>query len=273
MSAAPVIAVEGLEKRFRPGAGNRLTGRGLRELRAVDGVSLEIAPGEALGLVGESGCGKTTLARMISRLTAPDAGRIWLTGEDVTDMPARAFHRMAAVQMVFQDPGESLDPRRRVFDLIGDPLRRLRPPENRAALRAAVEAAMRAVDLPPEFLSRLPHQLSAGQQARVGIARAMAVGPPLLVLDEPTSALDVSVQVTVLKLLDRLRREEGVALLFISHDLNLVRLLCDRVAVMQQGRIVEAGAAQAVFDAPEHPCTQALIAALPSLDAAGRTAR
>ncbi len=239
-----------------------------QQLRAVDGVDLTIVPGEAVGLVGESGCGKSTLARLVCRLLDPTAGTLRLNGTEISTLSASAFARSAArrqIQMVFQDPTESLNPRFPVFELIADPIRRLLPREGRAALRARVAAAAAAVNLPPELIDRFPHQLSGGQKARVGIARAIAVGPQLLVLDEPTSALDVSVQATVLQLLDRLRRERGIALLFVSHDLNVVRLLCDRIVVMYLGQVVESGPAAAVYAAPAHPYARALLSAIPSL--------
>ena len=239
-----------------------------QHLHAVDDVSVVVRPGEALGLVGESGCGKSTLARLLSRLLEIDTGSLTLEGVDVAGIPVGRFAsspQRRLIQMVFQDPTESLNPRFSIFDAIADPVRMLVKPRSRAELARRVEAAAGQVGLAPELLSRFPHQLSGGQKARVGIARAMAVEPKLLVLDEPTSALDVSVQATVLKLLANLRRQGGVALLFVSHDLNVVRLLCDRVAVMYLGKIVETGPAREVFAVPRHPYTQALISAIPKI--------
>lgn len=276
MSAPPIIAVENLERHFVLRGGNPLTGRPPVRLHAVDGVNLEIAPGEAVGLVGESGCGKSTLARVLCRLIDATAGRIRIDGRDVSGVPASAFARSpmrSDIQMVFQDPTDSLNPLFNVFDLIADPCRQLGRATSRADLRARVEAAARSVNLPLEYLTRFPHQLSGGQKARVGIARAMVVEPRLLVLDEPTSALDVSVQATVLQLLDGLRRERGVALLFVSHDLNVVRLLCSRIVVMYLGQVVESGPTDALFHAPRHPYTQALLSAIPTLRAGGRRER
>lgn len=276
MTDAPIIAVEDLEKHFVLKPANRLTGRAAVQLHAVDGVTLEIRAGEAVGLVGESGCGKSTLARVLSRLIDPTAGQVRIDGRDVSGMPTSRFAKSALrrdIQMVFQDPTDSLNPLFTVFDLIADPLRQLDPPKNRAALRDRVEAAATSVNLPLDFLTRFPHQLSAGQKARVGIARAMVVNPRLLILDEPTSALDVSVQATVLQLLDNLRRERGVALVFVSHDLSVVRLLCSRIVVMYLGQVVESGPTDALFHAPRHPYTQALLSAIPTLRVGARVDR
>ncbi|MFC7552931.1 oligopeptide/dipeptide ABC transporter ATP-binding protein [Pseudoroseomonas wenyumeiae] len=218
------------------------------------------------GAGGESGCGKSTLARLASRLIEPDAGEVLLEGQPIQAIPPAAFAASPwrrAIQMVFQDPAGSLNPRFTAFDCIADPLRQLLPAEGAAARRARVEAAAAQAGLPPALLPRYPHQLSGGEKARVGIARAMAVEPRLLVLDEPTASLDAPVQALVLRLLARLRRQAGVALLFISHDLHLVRLLCDRVAVMYLGQVVEEGPARQVFTAPRHPYTAALLSALP----------
>ncbi|WP_338036638.1 ABC transporter ATP-binding protein [Arvimicrobium flavum] len=268
MNETPVIEVENVEKRFELTTRGPFWRRLAQALHAVDDVSLEIHPGEAVGLVGESGCGKSTLARVVSRLVDPTAGRIRMNGRDVTGLKTSSFTKSPLrreIQMVFQDPTESLNPRFTAFDLIADPIRQLMPPAGRGELQARVEAAADAVRLPLALLTRYPHQLSAGQKARVGIARAMAVEPKLLVLDEPTSALDVSLQATVLQLLDRLRREAGVALLFVSHDLNVVRLLCERILVMYLGQIVESGTTKQLFGDPRHPYTRALISAIPTL--------
>jgi oligopeptide/dipeptide ABC transporter ATP-binding protein len=263
----PILCARGLGRDFI------LRGRPRSRLVAVDRVDLAIAPGEALGLVGESGCGKSTLARLLSRLIEPSRGEILLEGEPIGAIPAGRFARSPLrrrIQMVFQDPTESLNPRFSVREAIADPVRLLMRGETRPAMAERVARAAALVGLPPDLVARYPHQLSGGQKARVGIARAMAVEPRLLVLDEPTSALDVSVQAVVLKLLVRLRREQGVAQLFVSHDLNVVRLVCDRIAVMYLGSIVEEGPAEAVFHAPRHPYTEALLSAVPRLPGAAR---
>ena len=277
-----LLDVAELTKRFPVGraAGpigrlrRRLKGGGpvhLPHVHAVDDVSFVIGKGETVGLVGESGCGKSTLVRAITRLIDPTEGSIKLEARELSHLPSRRFARhndRARIQMVFQDAGESINPRFTSFDAIADPLRRLKKLRG-TALREKVEQAARQCGLPAELLGRFPHQLSGGQRARVGIARAVAVEPDLLVLDEPTAALDVSVQVVILQLLQRLKVELGISYLFVSHDLNVVRLLCDRVIVMYLGKIVEVGPAREVFEHPLHPYTQALVAAVPSSDTNG----
>ncbi len=255
----PLLRVERLKKYF-PVAG----GRGSM-LHAVDDVSLEIRRGESVGLVGESGCGKSTLARLLARLHDPTDGRIVFDGADIGALPAARFARSperARIQMVFQDPTDSLNPRFTAEEAIAEPLKLLAS-LGREALRARFAQLPTQVGLPAELLARFPHQLSGGQKARVGIARALAVRPDLLILDEPTAALDVSVQAVVLQLLERLRRELGLSMIFVSHDLNVVRLLTERVAVMYLGEIVEVGPSDEVFRSPMHPYTRALISSIP----------
>lgn len=241
-------------------------------LHAVDDVSFHIAPGESLGLVGESGCGKSTLVSMLARLSDASAGGIHFDGKDIGKVPAKNFHaepERTDIQIVFQDPHDSLNPRFTSFDTIAEPLRRLKGISDAVALRKQVEHVAMQVDLPLQLLSRFPHQLSGGQKARVNIARAIAVSPRLLILDEPTSALDVSVQAVILKLLVQLKQDLGMSYLFVSHDLNVVRLLCDRVIVMYLGQIVESGPAEDIFTKPSHPYTRALISAIPQSDPDG----
>ena len=255
----PLLVVDRLSKRF-PVAGRRGA-----SLLAVDDVSFSIAAGESLGLVGESGCGKSTLVRLLARLLDGSDGRIVFDGEDLAQVKATGFARTvhrAAIQMVFQDPTDSLNPRFTARETIAEPLQLLTSLRGAEADARVTEVAEQ-VGLSSALLSRYPHQLSGGQKARVGIARALAVRPRLLILDEPTAALDVSVQAVVLQLLDRLRRELGLTLLFVSHDLNVVRLLTDRVAVMYLGRLAEVGPSDAVFRSPAHPYTQALVSAIP----------
>jgi peptide/nickel transport system ATP-binding protein len=253
----PLLEVRNLVKQYDHGA------------PAVFGFSMTMAAGESLGLVGESGSGKTTTSRMICRLIDASAGQILFDGQSIGDLPARDFHRSPMrkdIQIVFQDPNESLNPRFTAFDCIAHPLLRLTGMRPGEALRQRVEECARRVGLPLELLPRFPHQLSGGQKARVGIARAIACRPRLLVLDEPTAALDVSVQAVVLQLLDRLRREDNMALLFVSHDLNVVRMMCDRTIVLRDGRIVEQGESRVLFDNPQTDYTRELVDAVPHIN-------
>lgn len=265
MTAPPLLEVEDVAKRFPLARDGLLPRRAPPSfLHAVDGVSFTLRAGETLGLVGESGCGKSTLARLLARLIDPTGGSIRLRGEEIGAVPARRFARApqrGAVQMVFQDAEGSINPRHTAAEAIARPLRRLERLSG-AALRTRVEAVAALCGLPGALLGRFPHQLSGGQKARVGMARAVSTEPALLILDEPTSALDVSVQVVVLGLLKSLQARTGAAYLFVSHDLNVVRLLCDRVLVMYGGRMMEEGPAEAVFAAPAHPYTAALAGAV-----------
>ncbi len=259
----PLLEVRDLVKRFPNGT------------TAVDAVSFALAPGGSLGLVGESGSGKSTISRLVCRLIDQTAGEIIFDGQDIGRVRERDFHRTSHrrdIQIVFQDALESLNPRFTAFESIADPLRRLAGLRARASLAAEVEEAAHRVGLPVDLLQRLPHQLSGGQRSRVGIARAIAVRPRLLVLDEPTAALDVSVQAVVLQLLERLRRESGMAYLFISHDLGIVRMLCEQVIVLRAGRIVEAGVTNDIFANARAPYTRELLAAIPYLVPGGRAA-
>jgi ABC-type glutathione transport system ATPase component len=253
----PLLEVLRLAKLFDEGAA------------AVADFSMMINAGESVGLVGESGSGKSTTSRMICRLIDPTEGEIVFEGQSIGHIPARDFHRSPFrkdIQIVFQDPSDSLNPRFTAFDCIAHPLMRLSGMRRGDALRRRVEECAARVGLPIELLTRFPHQLSGGQKARVGIARAIACRPRLLVLDEPTAALDVSVQAVVLQLLDRLRREDGLAFLFVSHDLNVVRMICDRTIVLRNGRIVEQGQSRAMFDHPQTAYTRELVEAVPHID-------
>jgi oligopeptide/dipeptide ABC transporter ATP-binding protein len=258
---AALLEVMDLAKRFPV---KTPQGKGL--LHAVDGVNFRIESGETVGLVGESGCGKSTLVRLLTRTLPVSDGQIRFLGADLglVDPHLMPQHKSRReVQMVFQDPHDSLNPRYTAFDTIAEPLRLLAGVRDADELRTKVEEIATLTGLPLELLQRFPHQLSGGQKARVGIARAAVLRPRLLVLDEPTAALDVSVQVVILQLLVDLKRELGMSFLFVSHDLNVVRLLCDRVLVMYLGRVVESGPAAEVFAKPRHPYTRALIASIP----------
>ena len=242
------------------------TANGHGQLHAVDGVSFDIRRGETVGLVGESGCGKSTLVRLLTRTLDLTEGQVRFLGKDLALVNARTMPEHPSrrdVQMVFQDPHDSLNPRYTAFDTIAEPLRLLEGLREPQALRERVQHTADQVGLPRELLQRFAHQLSGGQKARVGIARAVALKPKLLVLDEPTAALDVSVQVVILHLLAQLKADLGMSFLFVSHDLNVVRLLCDRVLVMYLGRIVESGPAAEVFAHPQHPYTRALVGSIP----------
>jgi oligopeptide transport system ATP-binding protein len=254
----PVLEVEGLVKHFPLGRG---IGTGGRIVHAVDGVSFSVAPGEVLGLVGESGSGKTTVGYCINRLYEPTEGTIRLEGADITHLSRRQLrpHRRR-MHIVFQDPYSSLNPRLTCGQIVGEPLR-LHRLVRRSAIDAKVVELFDAVGLRPELRFRYPHELSGGQRQRVGLARALSVSPTLLIADEPVSALDVSVQAAVLNLLRDLQRELGFSCLFISHDLATVEFICDRVAVMYLGKIVEVAPREELFANSQHPYTQALLSA------------
>ncbi|WP_369720499.1 dipeptide ABC transporter ATP-binding protein [Bradyrhizobium sp. LLZ17] len=234
--------------------------------RAVDGISFSIGHGESVGLVGESGCGKSTTSMMVMRLLDQTSGLVQFDGEDIGAIQPASFARLpqrSRIQMVFQDPTDSLNPRFTAVRAIADPIMQLGDIRGRDALRARCEELATMVGLPLNLLDRFPHQLSGGQKARVGIARAIALHPNLVILDEPTAALDVSVQAVVLNLLQALKARLGMSYLFVSHDLNVVRLLCDRVIVMRSGRIVEEGTSERVLSDPQDDYTKELLTAIP----------
>jgi peptide/nickel transport system ATP-binding protein len=273
-AAKPLLLVEKLVKEYpRQGAPAMLAKLFSRKppaepevFRAVDGISFTVGHGESVGLVGESGCGKSTTSMMVMRLLDQTSGRIMFDGEEIGGILPNAFARLPqrkSIQMVFQDPTDSLNPRFTAVRAIADPILRLGGIKGRDALRARCEELATLVGLPLNLLDRFPHQMSGGQKARVGIARAMALNPKLVILDEPTAALDVSVQAVVLNLLQDLKQSLGMSYLFVSHDLNVVRLLCDRVIVMRTGQIVEQGTSDQVLGDPQNAYTKELLTAIP----------
>lgn len=258
----PILLVRDLKTHF-PGSGGGIGRRAGNVVRAVDGVSFSIDRGCTLGLVGESGSGKSTTGRTIMRLVDSTAGSVHVDGTDITRLSGRALRRVRKrMQIVLQDPFASLDPRMRVDEIISEPLR-YNTSLGRAARRARVGETLEMVGLDPDQRSRYPHEFSGGQRQRIGIARALILGPDLLILDEPVSALDVSIQAQIVNLLQDLQDELGLAYLLIAHDLSIVRQICDDVAVMYLGKIVESGPRDVVYDAPEHPYTKALLSAVP----------
>lgn len=269
----PVLDVRDLKTYFEVPQNlvNRLR-FGPRTVRAVDGVSLSIAPGETLGLVGESGCGKSTLGRSVLRLVEVSSGEIRVGGQDVVRASATELRQLRRrAQIIFQDPSSSLNPRLTIGQTVEEPLT-IFDRSDRAGRKARVAELLQQVGLPPGAASRYPHQLSGGQRQRVGIAAALALNPLLIVADEPTSALDVSVQAQILNLMEALQARLGLAYLFISHNLDVVRHISDRVAVMYLGKIVESAPTERLYGQPLHPYTRALLAAIPSTDPDDRRA-
>lgn len=259
-----LLVIENLSKSFSVAAG--LFSRPL-QLRALQDISFSVREGETLGIVGESGCGKSTLGRCILQLLAPDEGRVLWLGEDMTRLPPEAMRQKRRdLQVIFQDPLASLNPRLTVGEIIADPLKTLMPHIKAEERRARVIRVMEAVGLLPEMINRYPHEFSGGQAQRIGIARALITEPKLIVCDEPVSALDVSIQAQILNLLADLKDEFGLTLIFISHNLSVVRHVSDRILVLYLGRIVELADGDDLYNDPRHPYTQALLTAVPIPD-------
>jgi ABC-type oligopeptide transport system ATPase subunit len=259
----PLVEVRDLVKHF-PITRGVVFQRRVGAVEAVDGVSFELARGETLGLVGETGCGKSTTARLIMRLLDATAGEVRFDGQDITRLRGAALKAVRRdMQMIFQDPYSSLNPRRTAGSIVSEPFAIHGLERDPARRRRRVRELMDTVGLNPEHYNRHPHEFSGGQRQRIGIARALALGPRLLIADEPVSALDVSIQAQILNLLRDLQRELGLTLLFISHDLSVVRYMCDRVAVMYLGKIVEIAPNEALYGTPQHPYTRELLAAVP----------
>jgi len=273
-SLEPLVEVRDLVKHF-PIYRGVLTRKRQGEVRAVDGLSFEVGRGETLGIVGETGCGKSTTARLLMRLLVPTSGEVRFEGEDITHLKGAALKAVRReMQMIFQDPYSSLNPRRTVGAIVGEPFAVHGLYKGGAERRRRVQELMEMVGLNPEHYNRYPHEFSGGQRQRVGVARALALGPKLLIADEPVSALDVSIQAQVLNLLREVQRHFGLTVVFIAHDLSVVRYMCDRVAVMYLGKIVEIGTGEELYEHPRHPYTAALLSAVPVADpAADRGAR
>ncbi len=269
----PLVEITGLTKHF-PVTKGAVLQRVVGQVKAVNGVSFTIARGEALGLVGESGCGKTTIARCILKLEAPTGGEILFDGRNIEHLDKKTtgvFRRR--VQAIFQDPYSSLNPRMKVGEIIGEPLIIHGVAEGRADLDRRVRELLDLCGLTSRLADRYPHEMSGGQRQRVGIARALALRPEFIVCDEPVSALDVSSQAQIINLLADLREERGLTYRFIGHDLSVVKHLCNRVAVMYLGKLVETASVKELFDHPQHPYTRALLSAVPVPDPAAERQR
>ncbi|MEV7149800.1 dipeptide ABC transporter ATP-binding protein [Streptomyces sp. NPDC093084] len=269
----PILEVSGLVKHY-PLTQGILIKKQIGAVKAVDGVDFVLGRGETLGIVGESGCGKSTVAKMLVNLERPTAGLIKYRGEDITRLSGRALKAVRRnIQMVFQDPYTSLNPRMTVGDIIGEPYEIHPESAPKGDRRKRVRELLDVVGLNPEYINRYPHQFSGGQRQRIGIARGLALRPEVIVADEPVSALDVSVQAQVINLLDRLQNDFDLSYVFIAHDLSIVRHISDRVGVMYLGRIVEIGRDEEIYEHPTHPYTQALLSAVPVPDPEARERR
>ena len=256
-----LLEVRELSKEFKS---KRTLGEPLQTVKAVSEISFSLSQGESLGLVGESGCGKSTTGRMIAKLLEPTSGQIIYNGTDIAPYSDREMKAIRGeIQMIFQDPFSSLNPRQTVGTIIGMPLKvnGINPP---GGIKSEVQRLLEIVGLNPEHFNRFPHEFSGGQRQRIGIARAIALKPKLIIADEPVSALDVSIQAQILNLLNELRKELNLSMIFIAHDLAVVRNFCDRVAVMYLGKLVETGSDHDTFATPHHPYTKALLSAVPS---------
>ena len=261
-----ILRVRNLKKHFPINSGFIIQ-RQVGAVRAVDDISFDVYRGETLGLVGESGCGKSTAGRTILQLYRPTAGQVEFEGVDLTTLKGEALRRMRRrMQIIFQDPYASLNPRMTVGSIVSEPLVIHKLYNSKRERQEFVEALLQKVGLNPYFINRYPHEFSGGQRQRIGIARALALNPSFIVADEPISALDVSIQAQVVNLMEDLQSELGLTYLFIAHDLSMVRHICDRVAVMYLGKIVELGPTKEVYDNPLHPYTQSLLSAVPEPD-------